>query len=93
MLERDVLTVTEEDYAADAAEEQEHTARRWAFRIDEMIDFLPSVITVPQTDLFIEWVYIIDLDREFSKFAAQKGRLGIGWLMCGGLKSGMRCCG
>ena len=70
-----MLTVTEEDYAADVAEEQEHTARRWAFRIDERIDFLPSVITVPQTDLFMEWVYIIDLDREVFEVRCANGEL------------------
>ncbi len=56
--------MTDEDYAPDVNDLQDRTAKRWEARLDERLEYLPSVITLPENDLWIEWYYIIDLDHE-----------------------------
>lgn len=56
--------MTDEDYAPDVNDLQDCTAKRWKVRLDERLEYLPSVITLPENDLWIEWYYIIDLDHE-----------------------------
>jgi hypothetical protein len=36
----------------------------WQFHLDENLDRIPSYLEDPPNNLFIEWVYVIDLDRE-----------------------------
>ena len=43
----------------------------WQFHVDERLEWLPSYSKAPSNDLFIEWVYTIDLDREIVEVKSE----------------------
>lgn len=43
----------------------------WQFHVDERLEDIPSYFEEPAIDLMIEWVYMIDLDRELVRIKSQ----------------------
>jgi hypothetical protein len=60
-LESKVLTVTEETIRTYDSENEEFMT--WQV-VDDRLHLLPSTLCSTGRDLFIEWTYTIDLDRE-----------------------------
>jgi hypothetical protein len=54
-LEQHCLTLTQT---------RKHSVQNWRLEVDERLASLPSSMPFPANDFCIEWVYIIDLDRE-----------------------------
>lgn len=82
--------MTDEDYAPDVNDLQDCTAKRWEVCLDERLEYLPSVITLPQNDLWIEWYYIINLTLRLSKLAPGGTWLSMVYAHCQELKCGIK---